>query len=98
MFAVSNIVFGIAKVLDSALSLYKWILLIRVLLSWVNPDPYNPIVIFLRQVTDPLLRWIRKILPPLGMIDLSPIVAFFIISFLQIALINTLYQIAINLR
>jgi len=98
MFAISNVVFAIAKVLDSVLSIYKWILLIRVLLSWVNPDPYNPIVIFLRQVTDPVLRQLRKIIPPIGMIDLSAIVAFLLIAFLQEALVRTLYQIAINLR
>lgn len=66
------------------LDIYKWVLLIRVLLSWVEPNPYNPLVRGLYDITDPLLDRIRALIPPIGgMIDISPIIAFFLISLVQ---------------
>ncbi|MDX9703821.1 MAG: YggT family protein [Candidatus Auribacterota bacterium] len=63
------------------LNLYQLILLARVLISWVSPDPYNPIVRFLYSVTDPILVPLRRIIPPLGgMIDLSPMIAMLLIQ------------------
>jgi YggT family protein len=86
---------GIAKVLEVALNIYMWVIIIRALLSWVNPDPYNPIVQMLTRVTEPVLRPIRKLVPAhrIG-VDLSPLIAILGIMFLQYALINTLYRIA----
>ena len=94
MFVFGNILLGIAKVLDVALNVYMWVIIIRALISWVNPDPYNPIVQMLTRVTEPVLRPIRKLAPPhkIG-IDLSPLIAILAIIFLQYALINTLYRI-----
>lgn len=63
------------------LHLYELILLARVLISWVNPDPYNPIVQFLRTVTDPVLVPLRRIIPPIGgTLDLSPMIAILLIE------------------
>jgi YggT family protein len=94
MFVFGNIVLGIAKVLDVALNIYMWVIVIRALISWVNPDPYNPIVQVLTKMTEPALRPIRKLLPPWKIgIDLSPLIAVFAIIFLQYALVNTLYRI-----
>jgi YggT family protein len=94
MFVIGNIILGIAKVLDVALTIYMWVIIIRALISWVNPDPYNPIVQFLHRVTEPVLRPLRKLAPPwkLG-IDVSPLIAILIIYFLDIALVRTLYRI-----
>jgi YggT family protein len=94
MFVFGNVILGIAKVLDVLLNIYMWVIIIRALISWVNPDPYNPIVQFLQRATEPVLRPLRKLVPPhrLG-IDLSPLIAILIIMFLQYALINTLYRI-----
>jgi YggT family protein len=94
MFVFGNIILGIAKVLDIALSVYMWVIIIRALISWVNPDPYNPIVQFLTRVTEPALRPIRKLVPPYKIgIDLSPLVAILVIIFLQYAVVDTLKRI-----
>ena len=94
MFVLGNIVLGITRVLDIALNFYMWIIIIRAIISWVNPDPYNAIVQILTKITEPVLRPIRKLAPPhkIG-IDLSPLIAVLIIIFLQYALINTLERI-----
>ncbi len=94
MFVLGNIIVGITKVLDVLLNIYMWVIIIRALISWVNPDPYNPIVQFLQRSTEPVLRPLRKLAPPYRLgIDLSPLIAILIIMFLQYALINTLYRI-----
>ncbi len=74
------------------LDLYGWILFIRVMLSWVNPDPYNPIVRFLRTVTDPVLVPLRRIIPPVGgTLDLSPLVALLLVQLLKRLIIQSIY-------
>lgn len=94
MFVFGNIVLGIAKVLDVALNIYMWVIIIRALISWVNPDPYNTIVQILTRMTEPVLKPIRKLVPPYRVgIDFSPLIAILVIIFLQYALINTLYRI-----
>ena len=95
MFILSNFLQAIATVLNYALSIYMWIVIARAVLSWVNPDPYNPIVRFIHNVTEPVLYRIRSKLPVnfVG-IDLSPIVVFLGIIFLQKFLISSLYGLA----
>ncbi len=86
-------------VLDMALTLYMWVVIIRVLLSWVNPDPYNPIVQFLHSVTDPVLYKIREKLPMTGIgLDFSPIILILAIQFLKIFLIQSLLDMALKLK
>jgi YggT family protein len=99
MFLFGNIILGIAKVLGIVLNIYMWIIIIRALLSWVNPDPYNPIVQFLTRITEPVLRPLRKLVPAwkLG-IDLSPLIAILIIYFLEIAVVDTLTRIGYSMR
>ncbi len=90
---------ALAKVLGIALNLYMWIVIIRALLSWVNPDPYNPIVQFLHSVTDPVLYRIRQMLPMSGMgIDFSPIIVILLIVFLQEFLVKSLHVMAMSLQ
>ncbi len=101
MFIIAYILEGLATVLGLALGIYYYLLLARVLISWVNPDPYNQIVVFLRQMTDPILEPLRRIFLPLTMqirVDLSPIIAFFIIVFLQKSLVGMLFHIAYMLK
>lgn len=94
MFVFGNIILGIAEVLDWILVVSMWTIAIRALLSWVNPDPYNQIVQVLTRLTEPVLRPIRKLVPPYKIgIDLSPVIAFLLIIFLRLALVNTLYRI-----
>jgi YggT family protein len=92
---MDNIVMGITRVLEIVLDLYMWIIIIRALISWVNPDPYNPIVQILTRMTEPVLRPIRKLMPPFRIgIDFSPFIAILVIIFLQYALIKNLYRFA----
>ncbi len=74
MFVIQNLLLAVAYVLNMALSLYMFIIVARALISWVSPDPYNPIVQFLYTATEPVLRPVRRRLPATG-IDISPIIA-----------------------
>jgi YggT family protein len=99
MFILGNFLSAVAAVLNMLLSIYWWILLARVVISWVNPDPYNQIVRFLSSATDPLLYRIRRALPvTFSGIDFSPIVAIAAIFFLQKFLIQTLLDLSVQLR
>ncbi len=99
MFVVSNFLGAIARILDMVLWMYMWVIIIRALLSWVNPDPWNPIVQFLTRITEPVLAPIRARLPTWRMgIDLSPLVAIFIIYFLQYFVVASLRDLAWSLR
>jgi len=97
MFVIGNFLNGIANVLNIALTVYMWVIIIRALISWVNPDPYNPIVRFLIGITEPVLYRIRRLLPAMGL-DLSPVVAILAIIFLQRFLVTTLLQMAQRLH
>jgi YggT family protein len=79
-------VYIVAKLVFELLNIYKYILLGSVIISWVNADPYNPIVRFIRNITEPVLGRIRQFMPDTGMLDLSPLVAFFAIHLIQSAI------------
>lgn len=98
MFMLSNFLLAVAKLLNFVLSAYIWIVIARAVISWVNADPYNPIVRFLVQVTEPLLSRIRRVLPIMGGLDLSPMILILAVVFLQSFLVPTLQQIAMTLR
>ncbi len=94
-----NFVFAVAKILQFALSAYMWIIIIRALLSFVSPDPYNPIVRALYSITEPVLRFLRRKLPLMaGSIDFSPMVVILVILFLQYFLVQTLFDVAMRLK
>ncbi len=100
MFILSNLLQALANVLNVVLTIVYWLILIRALISWVNPDPYNPIVQFLYKTTEPILYPIKKMLPlnfGIG-IDISPIIAFLILIFLKSFLVRTLLDISLRLR
>ncbi len=98
MFIVSNFLAAVAKILDIGLSLYMWIIIGRAVISWVNPDPYNPIVRFLNSVTEPVLYPIRRRMPiNFGGIDFSPILVIMAIIFLQTFLVQSLIQLAAHI-
>ncbi len=98
MFIMGNFFEAVAVVLDYALSLYMWIIIARAVLSWVNPDPYNVIVRFIYNVTEPVLYQIRKRLPfDLGGLDISPIIAILGIIFLQTFVVGSLHRLAYSL-
>jgi YggT family protein len=79
-----SLVLFIANTLSSILTIYFWIVIIAALLTWIEPNPYNPIVRFLYSVTEPVFDWIREHLPVFfGGIDFSPIIVIIVIEFLQ---------------
>ena len=95
MFVLSNFVVALARIVDLVLTLYMWVIIFRAVISWVNPDPYNQIVIFLYRVTEPVLGPIRRKLPFRNVgIDFSPMVVILIILFLQYFLVATMIQLA----
>jgi YggT family protein len=90
---------AIASTLAFLLTTYRWIVIGSVLLSWVNPDPYNPIVRFLRGVTEPVFYQVRRRLPfvVLSGIDLSPIVVLLGVEVLRTVIVGSLYELAFRL-
>ena len=98
MFMFGNFIKAIADLLNFVLSAYIWIVIARAVISWVNADPYNPVVRFLHQVTDPLLNRIRRFVPVMGGFDLSPMVLILGVIFLQSFLVPTLRQLAAGLQ
>ncbi len=99
MSIIGNLLNAIAVVLNMALTLYMWIIIIRALLSWVNPDPYNPIVQFLYSITEPVMQRVRQMLPMSGIgLDISPIIIILAIVFLQEFLVKSLAQLALQLQ
>ena len=98
MFVVNNFMMAIARLVDFLLTAYMWVIIGRAVISWVNADPYNPIVRFLVEVTEPLLSRIRRLLPlSMGGIDFSPMILIMGIMFLQSFLVPTLKQIAVGM-
>ncbi len=98
MFVLSNFLVALAKIFDIVFTVYMWMIIFRAVISWVNADPYNKIVIFLYRVTEPVLYPVRRILPLRNIgIDISPIVVILVILFLQYFLVETIVQLAHNL-
>ncbi len=95
MFALRNLIEALAYILNLALTIYMWVIIARAILSWVNPDPYNPIVRFLYNITEPVLGWVRRQVPLIfGGLDLSPLLILLAIVFLQRFLVSTLFDLA----
>ena len=98
MFVVNNFLVAVAKILNIGLSLFMWIVIARVIISWVNPDPYNKIVKILYATTEPVLYPVRKKIPlNLGGLDFSPVLVILAIIFLQSFLVKSLMQLAMRL-
>jgi YggT family protein len=99
MFIFANLLLASARILDVLLSAYMWVVIISAFISWVNPDPYNPIVRFLYSVTEPVFRRIRRIIGfRLGVIDISPMVVILAIMFVKYFLIQSLIELAYKLK
>lgn len=81
------------RLMDLFLTIYVWIIIARAIISWVNPYPYHPLVRFLYKVTEPVLAPVRRIIPPIGGIDISPIIIIFIIFVIQ----NLLHRLLIRI-
>jgi YggT family protein len=99
MFVIGYFFSGLAQVLDAVITILWWLILIRALISWVNPDPYNTLVMFLNRITEPLLRPFRRLIPMerIG-IDLSPLLAMLFLMFARAFLVHSLFGIAYRLQ
>ncbi len=95
MFVVGNLIGAIATVLDVLLNALSIILIVNALLSWVRPDPTNPIVRFLDQVSDAVCEPVRRLIPTvIGGLDLAPMIVLLIVMFLRQFLVSTLHELA----
>jgi len=95
-----QLLLGIAYLLDELLWLYSIVLLVAIVASWLNADPRNPLVTFLRAVTDPVLYRVRRMMPfvVMGGFDLSPIVVFIGIKLIQIVVVGSLVDLAARIH
>jgi YggT family protein len=95
MFIFSYFLVALSKVVNIGLTIYMYIVIAHAILSWVNPDPYNPIVRFINQVTEPLYYQIRRRIPTVfGGIDIAPVIVVLAIVFLNEFLVNSLYTLS----
>ncbi|MDX2439018.1 MAG: YggT family protein [Desulfobacterales bacterium] len=93
MYIVGYFLMAVANVLNFVLLFFMWIVIARAILSWVNPDPYNPIVRFIHNVTEPVLYQVRKKIPiNFGGIDFSPIIVILVVYFLRDFAVNSLVR------
>ncbi len=99
MYVLGNFIAAVAVILGYIISILTWLIIIRALISWVNPDPYNVIVQILHRVTEPILAPFRKILPMHNVgLDISPIIAILFLWFVKLFIVRTLIELAVRLR
>ncbi len=99
MFILGNFLITLASILDIILGIYKWIIIIAAVVSWVSPDPYNPIVRLLYRATEPVLRPVRNLIGTrLGPIDISPLLIILAIIFIQMFLLRSLAELGYKLK
>ena len=98
MFILGNLLITLAEITNILLTIYLYIIIGRAIISWVNPDPYNPIVNFLYRATEPVLAKVRSKLPYMGGIDLSPMAVMLAIIFIQRFVISSVSDLGIRLK
>jgi YggT family protein len=91
--------YSVLQLVLSLLWAYTWVVIIRAVITWVNPDPYNPIVRILHQLTEPLLRPIRRLVPPhkLGGLDLSPLILILVIQLVRSTIVYAVFGTPVRL-
>jgi len=98
MFVLGNLLITIGKLLNFAIGVYIWLIIIRALLSWFNPDPFNKFVQLLHDITEPVLRPVRRLLPVNLGIDISPIIIIILLYFTQSFIARTIIDLGVRLR
>jgi len=100
---MGNLVTAVAKILEIAITVYYWLIIIRVILSWLPSTPRNDLVVLLHNLTDPLLNAFRRYIPALGRagsstgIDFTPLVAILVLYFVEIFLVGSLFDLGQSL-
>lgn len=98
MFLLANLLNAVAYIIDIVLTIYMYIIIARAIISWVNPDPYNPLVRFLQRATEPVLHLVRRIVPDLGGLDISPLIVLLVIFFIQKFLVSSMFDLVHRLK
>jgi YggT family protein len=98
MFILAEILKALALFINAAATIVTWILIARIIISWLPVDPYSSVVLFLNQVTDPILEPLRRLPLRIGMLDLTPMVAFFAIYLLNRILVVSLLTLAYKIQ
>ncbi|MRJ02484.1 MAG: YggT family protein [Epsilonproteobacteria bacterium] len=89
---------AIAQILHMVISIYIWIVIIAALITWVRPDPYNPIVQTLYRLTEPVYALVRRYIPTLiGGIDFAPLIVIIALQFIDLFVVRLLMKIAARL-
>ena len=98
MFILANLFAALAQLVQVVFQIYWLLIIVRVLISWVNPDPFNPIVQGLSRLTDPILEPLRRVIPTIGPIDISPLAALLILQATRYFLVQTLMDLSVRLH
>lgn len=98
MFVISNFLVALADLINVVITFYIWVVIARAIVSWISVDAYHPVVRFLYQVTEPVLGRIRRVLPVMGGLDLSPMILIFALVFLQGFIVPNLHDMAKALK
>ena len=92
---LSTFIYALAQIISLVINVYIWIVIIAALISWVRPDPYNPIVQILYRLTEPLYVKIRNIIPTtISGVDLTPLIVLLVLKFLDLFVVKLLFQLA----
>jgi YggT family protein len=99
MFVFGNFIYGVAYVIENILNIYFWIILIRAVMSWIQPNPYNPLVRIIYKLVDPVTYRISRIIPTrIGAIDFAPFILMILIIFLQKFLVRSLFELGARMN
>ena len=98
LFILANFFAALAQLVQMLFQIYWLLIIVRVLISWVNPDPFNPIVQGLMRLTEPVLEPLRRVIPSIGPIDISPLVALLILQATRYFLVQTLMDLSVRLH
>jgi YggT family protein len=85
---------GLVTLVDIAFEVYMALMVARIILSWVRHNPYQPVIRFIYEITEPVLGFFRRIIPPIGMIDISPIAAFLVLGLVKSLIIRIIFYIS----
>ena len=95
MIVLSTFLLAFAQILDMIINIYIWVIIINSLISWVKPDPYNPIVQILSRLSEPAYDFVRRIIPTvIGGIDLAPVIIILALQFISLFFIKLIYAFA----
>ncbi|RKO67427.1 YggT family protein [Desulfofundulus salinus] len=81
---------SLERIINVAFQVYDWLIFIRIILSFVRHNPYHPLIRFVYEITEPVLGFFRRFIPPVGMLDFSPLVAFFALELLRQLVLNVI--------